>query len=136
MLNFHLYLTVLMLVWHSYSAVVQPVGFAVAVRIESLSPAVVVVEFVELNSAGFAPAVAVPEVSTEGSNSAAKLLVVSVYFAIRHSIVVVASVVAFDREEERLHFPDSATPLPVLVTIGIVAHTPCAGESQGAFLIA
>ena len=84
MLNFHLNLTVLMLMRYSYSVVVQPVGFAVAVRIESQSPAVVVVEFVELNSAGFAPAVAVPEVSIEGSNSAAKLLVVEVYFVVRH----------------------------------------------------
>ena len=61
-----------MLVRHSYSVVVQPVGFAVVVTIESQSPAVAGVEFVGLNSAGFAPAVAVPEASIEGSNSAAK----------------------------------------------------------------
>ena len=62
MLNWRLKPIVMMLEWHSYSAVVKPADFAVAVKIESQSPVVAVVEFAEQNSIGFAPAVVVLEV--------------------------------------------------------------------------
>ena len=116
--NWRLKPIVMMLEWHSYSAVVKPADFAVAVKIESQSPVVAVVEFAKQNSIGFAPAVVVLEVWIEGSNCVANLIAAEECFVPRNSTVAVASEVLVKighyGEAERRHLPGCAKSLPVV----------------------